>query len=56
MVYVCIFLKDSLIRKFGSEFYEALCASAEYQNKKKEKNKLLSCKTLWKKIPFQQSF
>jgi hypothetical protein len=28
---VYIFLKDSLIRKFGEEFYEALCATAEHQ-------------------------
>jgi hypothetical protein len=33
---VYIFLKDSLIRKFGEEFYDALCASAEHQ---KSKNK-----------------
>ena len=26
-----IFLKDALIRKFGEEFYEALCATAEHQ-------------------------
>ncbi len=28
---VYIFLKDALIRKFGEEFYEGLCASAEHQ-------------------------
>ena len=28
---VYIFLKESLIRKFGEEFYEALCATAEHQ-------------------------
>jgi len=26
-----VFLKDALIRKFGEEFYEALCASAQHQ-------------------------
>lgn len=26
-----VFLKDALIRKFGVEFYEALCATAEHQ-------------------------
>jgi hypothetical protein len=26
-----IFLKDALIRKFGQEFYETLCATAEHQ-------------------------
>ena len=29
-----IFLKDALIRKFGEEFYTALSATAEHQNKK----------------------
>ena len=34
-----IFLKDALIRKFGAEFYEALCATAEHQqNIKAEKH------------------
>ncbi len=28
---VYIFLKDALIRKYGNEFYDALCATAEYQ-------------------------
>jgi hypothetical protein len=28
---VYVFLKDSLIRKFGDEFYEALCASVQHQ-------------------------
>jgi len=28
---VYIFLKDALIRKFGTDFYEALCATAEHQ-------------------------
>ncbi len=28
---VYIFLKDALVRKFGIEFYDALCASAEHQ-------------------------
>ncbi len=32
-----IFLKDALIRKFGKEFYAALSATAEHQNKKKFK-------------------
>lgn len=31
---VHIFLKDALIRKYGNEFYEALCAAAEYQSAK----------------------
>lgn len=26
-----IFLKEALVRKFGADFYEALCASAEHQ-------------------------
>lgn len=26
-----IFLKDALVRKFGEEFYDALCATAEHQ-------------------------
>ena len=30
-----IFLKDALIRKFGEDFYEALCATAEHQKSKK---------------------
>lgn len=32
---VYIFLKDSLIRKFGEEFYDALCAAAEHKKEKK---------------------
>ncbi len=32
---VYIFLKDSLIRKFGEEFYDALCAAAEHKKDKK---------------------
>ncbi len=28
---VHIFLKDALIRKYGQEFYESLCATAEYR-------------------------
>ncbi len=28
---VYIFLKDALIRKYGQEFYESLCATAEYR-------------------------
>ncbi|MBA2249253.1 MAG: DUF3109 family protein [Chitinophagaceae bacterium] len=32
-----IFLKDALIRKFGEEFYDALCASAEHQHSQKNK-------------------
>lgn len=28
---VYIFLKDALVRKYGLEFYEALCATAEYR-------------------------
>lgn len=31
---VYIFLKDALIRKYGNDFYEALCATAEYQQSK----------------------
>lgn len=31
---VYIFLKDALIRKYGNEFYDALCATAEYQQSK----------------------
>ena len=27
---VYIFLKDALIRKYGNDFYEALCATAEH--------------------------
>ena len=30
---VYVFLKDSLIRKYGEEFYEALCALAEHLHK-----------------------
>jgi hypothetical protein len=30
---VYIFLKDSLIRKYGEEFYKALAAAAEYKNR-----------------------
>lgn len=28
---VYIFLKDALVRKYGQEFYESLCATAEYR-------------------------
>ncbi len=28
---VHIFLKDALVRKYGQEFYESLCATAEYR-------------------------
>ncbi|MEO8862259.1 MAG: DUF3109 family protein [Ginsengibacter sp.] len=31
---VYTFLKDALIRKYGNEFYDALCATAEYQQSK----------------------
>ena len=30
-----VFLKDALIRKFGKQFYETLCATAEHQKSKK---------------------
>jgi hypothetical protein len=30
---VYVFLKDSLIRKYGEEFYEALSATAEHMKK-----------------------
>lgn len=33
---VYVFLKDSLIRKYGEEFYEALAATAEHMKKSKE--------------------
>ena len=26
-----LFLKDALIRKYGNDFYEALCATAEHR-------------------------
>ena len=29
---VHIFLKDALVRKYGKDFYEALCAAAEFQS------------------------
>jgi hypothetical protein len=29
-----IFLKDALIRKYGNQFYEALCATAEHREAK----------------------
>ncbi len=32
---VHLFLKDALIRKYGNDFYEALCATAEYRASKK---------------------
>ena len=32
---VHIFLKDALLRKYGSNFYDALCATAEYRSAKK---------------------
>ncbi len=32
---VHIFLKDALIRKYGNDFYEALCATAECRSAKK---------------------
>lgn len=31
---VHIFLKEALIRKYGNDFYEALCATAEHYSKK----------------------
>lgn len=34
---VHVFLKDALTRKYGEEFYEALCASAEHQHMSKNK-------------------
>lgn len=31
---VYVFLRDALIRKYGNDFYEALCATAEHYSKK----------------------
>ncbi len=37
LIYPLWSIKDALIRKFGKEFYAALSATAEHQNKKKYK-------------------